>query len=260
MDTAIPPIPPTIDLIRLGDVGSTNDEARRLAASGARDGTLVRADSQNRGRGRQGRNWDSPPGNLYMSLLLRPDVAPGRALQLGFVASLSIAEAIAAGAPATGDVQVKWPNDVLVNGGKVCGMLLESSMKADGSAVEWVVIGMGINVKAAPDGTAWPATSLAAEGMDVTPGDLLRAIVQRIESWRGRWRDEGFSPVREAWLARAAGLGGPVVARLPGETLAGTFSGLDETGALLLDLEAGGRRHIAMGDVFPAGTGSGGDR
>lgn len=249
MDTVISP---TLCLIRLNDVTSTNDEARRYAALGVNDGTLIWADSQSKGRGRQGRTWTSPPGNLYMSLLLRPDVPPADALQIGFVASLAIAEAVDAVAPSGTTVQVKWPNDVLVNGKKVCGMLLESSMKSDGSAVDWLIIGMGVNIKVAPDDTPYPATTLENEGVSgLTVGDLLIRAINRFEEWRGRWTAEGFGPVREAWLARAAGLGKPIEVRLPDDALKGTFRGLDDAGALMLETPDG-TRQITMGDVFPA--------
>ena len=232
-------------------IGSTNDEAKRLARTGAAEGTLVWAGEQTDGRGRRGRSWASPPGNLYLSLVMRPGGAPSRAAQLGFVAALGLGEALEWLAGPTLYLRYKWPNDLLANGRKLAGILLESETTASG-AVDFVVIGTGVNLLSMPDSTEYPATSLAAEGIaTVGPPALLEAFVGRFERWALRWRQEGFAPVREAWLARASGLGAPIRVRLERTTLAGRFLDLDENGALLLD-SAEGRRRVAAGDVFPA--------
>ena len=194
-----------------------------------------------------------------MSLVIRPEAPPERALQLGFAVSLAIAEGIEEHVPrnAASDIaiRVKWPNDVLVNGAKVCGILLESSMRADGAGLDWMVIGMGINLKHAPEDTPYPATTLVQEGIDsVSVGELLISVIGRFEVWRKRWATSGFEPVRAAWLARAAGLGEPVEVRLPEDTLTGVFDGIDETGALLLRTGSGTTTPVSMGDVFPAGS------
>ncbi len=198
-----------------------------------------------------------------MSLLTRPEASPERALQLGFAVSLAIAEGIEEHVPPEAAsnmaIRVKWPNDVLVNGAKVCGILVESSMRADGAGLDWMVIGMGINVKHAPEDTPFPATTLVREGIDpVSVGNLLISVIGRFEVWRKRWVASGFEPIRAAWLARAAGLGEPVEVRLPDGTLKGVFDGIDETGALLLRTGSGVTTPVSMGDVFPAGTGDGG--
>ena len=237
-------------LIRRDEVGSTNDEAKRLAYAQAPEGTLVWAASQNAGRGRRGRPWVSPPGNLYLSLLLRPVCPALQAAQLGFVTAHALGEALT---PLLGRAPVtyKWPNDVLVSGHKIAGILLESEMSS-GELVEFVIIGMGVNVAAAPEATEYPATSLRAERVsNVTPGLLLAGFAHHFEYWYANWRTEGFAPIRHAWLARAGGLGEPVQVRLEKATLLGRFLDLDEEGALVLEGE-GGRRRIAAGEVFPA--------
>ena len=161
-------------------------------------------------------------------------------------------------------VQVKWPNDVLVGGRKLAGILLESDMApadaaaapgrnpAGAASVAALVVGVGINIGHAPEGTEFPATSLAREGAaELAVAAVLDIFLGRFGFWYRRWRREGLTPVRAAWLARAAGLGGPVTVRLHRETLCGSFIGLDGDGTLLLDPDGGGPvRRIAAGDVF----------
>lgn len=232
------------------DVGSTNDEACRLAGEGAADGTVIWAHRQTAGRGRRGRRWESPAGNLYFSVIMRPDVDTATGAQLSFVASLAIADTIAALLPEGARVEQKWPNDVLVGGAKITGILLESSGGA-GRNVEWIVVGCGVNVAHVPEVAGLVATSLHREGAaDADVRDVLVLVLERLRHWRGVWIRDGFTPVRAAWLARARGLGGPLTVRLPGRELQGRFAGMDETGALLLDLPDGGRRHVTAGEVF----------
>ncbi|MGH6718795.1 MAG: biotin--[acetyl-CoA-carboxylase] ligase [Alphaproteobacteria bacterium] len=233
--------------IRLARAGSTNDEARRLAGSGAADGTVVIAEAQTAGRGRRGQPWSSPPGNLYLSIVLRPAVAPARAGQLGFVVSLAVAEAAAAVLPGGRDVRVKWPNDVLIDGRKVAGILLESEVA--GATLSWVVAGIGVNVATHPTDGARPATSLAACGASVALGAFEDRVVERLGAWRRRWAAEGFAPVRAAWLARAVGLGGPIRVNLERESFDARFAAIDDSGALVAELAGGGRRLVAAGEV-----------
>jgi BirA family biotin operon repressor/biotin-[acetyl-CoA-carboxylase] ligase len=249
-----PALDPEFHLVRLESVGSTNAEAARRAAEGAADGTLVWAGEQTAGRARRGREWRSPPGNLYCSLILRPAVPPRTAAQLSFVAALAVADALGAFAPEDAAVRVKWPNDVLLAGRKASGILLESMPGPDG-LVDWVVVGTGINVASHPEDTEYPATSLAAAGVGaVDAGQVLEAYAHAIAVWRGRWEREGFGPIRAAWLGVATGLGDPVVVRLDHQSLEGWFAALDEDGALVLEMPGGVRRMIAAGDVFfPSG-------
>jgi len=243
-------LPPFIRLAAFDTLASTSDEATRLARAGAPEGTLVTARTQTAGRGRQGRHWVSEPGNLYASLVLRPDAHVARAAQLGFAASLAIADAIRGFAPKV-PVTLKWPNDVLVGGRKVAGILLESEGDTVGR-VRFVVIGIGVNLASHPADSEFPATSLAATGAAaVTPEAFLAALASALLLWYERWRGDGFAALRRAWLARATGIGQALRARLPGETVEGRFAGLDDDGMLLLDLPQG-RRRIAAGDVFPA--------
>ncbi|SMF25168.1 BirA family transcriptional regulator, biotin operon repressor / biotin-[acetyl-CoA-carboxylase] ligase [Tistlia consotensis] len=248
-----PRLPPVYRLIALDSVGSTMDEARRLAEAGAEDGTLVWAREQTKGRGRLGRSWASPRGNLYLSLLLRPDCPPAQAAQLGFVAALALGEAIGSVSPPV-DVTYKWPNDVLLHGRKVAGLLLESRSTPEGG-LDWLILGMGVNVATFPKEANYPATSLRFEGVprDVDEVDLLEAFGRYFMSWASRWLEDGFAPVRAAWLRHAERLGQEIEVRLPNQSLAGTFRDLDAEGHLLLGQADGTTRRIAAGEIFPVG-------
>jgi len=237
-------------LVRQDLLPSTNDEAARLAAGGAADGTVVWAGRQSAGRGRRGRDWQSPEGNLYCSVLMRPRVAMARAAGLSLVAAVAVGDAVAGFLPAGARVEHKWPNDVLVGGAKVAGILLEASA-GPGGAADWVVIGCGVNVGADPAVSGQAVTTLARAGGAPVPVDrVLVALLESLRRWRERWETHGIGPVRDAWLARARGLGQAITVRLPREELHGRFDGLDESGALLLRLPDSTHRTISAGDVF----------
>lgn len=250
--TLVPPtLPAACRLVSYDTVGSTNDEAKRLAGDGAKAGTLVWALEQTAGHGRRGRVWVSPRGNLYASLILRPDCPTDQAAQLGFVAALAVGGALGALLPGLDSLSYKWPNDILVGGRKIAGILLESEMGA-GTVLAFVVVGVGVNLASAPRDVEFPATSVAAERLGaVTPAAMLEAFAGHFQSWAQRWGEEGFAPVRAAWRSRAASLGKPIRVRLEAATLHGRFLDIDEQGALLLEA-AGERRRILAGRIFPA--------
>ncbi len=251
MNQAALTLPEGFRLHRYETLGSTNDEARRLARDGAPEGTLVWSLAQSAGKGRRGRVWVSPPGNLYLSLVQRPAVPPAEAAQFGFVAAIALGDALDQLAGPVLPLRYKWPNDLLIDGRKIAGILLESETAMAGAA-DFVIIGIGVNLVSAPRDVEFPATSLAEAGcVGVTPPPLIEAFVRRFAGWAERWREEGFAPVRAAWLKRASGLGEGIRVRLERQTLDGRFLDLDQDGALLLD-GAEGRRRIAAGEVFPA--------
>ena len=157
------PLPAGFRLYRFGSVASTNDAARRLAEQDAPDRTVVLAEAQTAGRGRYSRQWASPRGNLYVSYILRPALLPRHAAQIGYVAAVAVHETVAALTGKPSAIACKWPNDVLVDGEKIAGILPESSIGA-GGALDWIVLGIGINIVSAPADTVRPATSLAAHG------------------------------------------------------------------------------------------------
>lgn len=244
-----PILPPDFDLVALDSVDSTNAEAIRRAEAGAPGGTLIWARTQTAGRGRRGRAWTSPPGNLYATLLLRPDSVPGVAGQLGFVAGLALRQAIVETMPGAGGTELKWPNDLVFEGRKLAGILLESRISS-GRKLDWLAIGTGVNVASHPEDSERPATSLAAIGAPPTVPALLSAYGRAMAAWLPRWRDKGFAPVRSAWLRHAAGRELLLQARLSDEVVEGRFADLDETGALVMELPDGATRRILAGEVF----------
>jgi BirA family transcriptional regulator, biotin operon repressor / biotin---[acetyl-CoA-carboxylase] ligase len=247
-----PLLPATYRLSLHETIGSTNDEARALARNGAEAGAVVWALQQTSGRGRRGRAWSSPVGNLYASLILRPACSVEIAVQLGFVAALAVGDMVGEFIPWRAPLACKWPNDILLSGRKVAGILLESELRPDG-AVEFLVIGLGVNLAAAPNDTEFPATSLAAEGIvPPPPKAALDGFLRHFETWSRCWQQRGFGPVRETWRGRAVLLGGQIRVRLETGTLHGRFVDIDQQGALLL--QTGGElRRVSAGDVFPAG-------
>jgi BirA family biotin operon repressor/biotin-[acetyl-CoA-carboxylase] ligase len=242
LSAAFPPV------IHRASVGSTNDEARRLARAGAADMTTLRADEQTGGRGRGGRSWASPAGNLYLSLIIRPHCPASRAAELGFIAGLALTDMLAPHAGASA-ARLKWPNDVLLGGRKLAGILLEA--ESNGERLECVVIGMGANLISHPDATAMPATDLlTATGRRIDPRDCVEPLRAAFARWREAWEEAGFAVIRESWRARAAGRGERVRVRLPTGDITGRFEDIDADGALLLTRPDGARQRISAGDVL----------
>jgi BirA family transcriptional regulator, biotin operon repressor / biotin---[acetyl-CoA-carboxylase] ligase len=233
--------------VHLPACGSTNDEAQRLAAAGAVHGTVVTADQQHAGRGRQGRAWHSPAGeNLYLSCILRPALAPAAATAITLAAGLGVADAVQrAGAPAA----LKWPNDVLVHGRKLSGILTEMSTR--GEAVQHIVVGIGVNLdsRSFPPGLGDTATSLALLGVPVDRQGFVAQLLFDLESWFERFFAGGVAALADAWLARAER--SRVRATSRGRLVEGAIVGLDADGCLLVADDAGTRHRILAGDVIP---------
>ncbi len=232
------------------EVASTNDVARGLAEKGAVHGEVVVAESQSRGRGRRGRAWVSPPGvNLYLSVVLRPSLSPERAPELTLVAAVAIAEVLR---EAGFDARIKWPNDILIGGRKVAGLLLEMD-SAEGE-LRYVVLGVGVNVNlepaALPEGLAATATSLRAERGEAVPRVfLLAALLAGIEGWLDRHELAGFEGVRQRWRELSATLGDRVKVSASGERIEGVALDIDDSGALIVEDAAGARHRVVAGDV-----------
>lgn len=223
---------------------STMDAARAAARAGAPDGTVVAARRQTTARGRQGRAWTSPAGNLHVSILVRTGLPTARLTELGFVAALAVADTVDAVLPRR-RARLKWPNDVLVDGAKIAGILVELE---DDTAV----VGVGVNVVAAPDGLPYPATCVFACGGTADAEAVLARLLDALAGWLGTWRRDGFAAVRTAWLGRGPAVGEPVRIRRGQEIDTGTFAGLDADGALLV-ADARGTRRVVAGDVTPGG-------
>jgi BirA family transcriptional regulator, biotin operon repressor / biotin---[acetyl-CoA-carboxylase] ligase len=225
-----------MNLLLHEELGSTSDEARRLAQANAPHGTVVAARRQTAGRGRQGRVWVSPAGNLHASFLLRPGVAAVRVPEIGFVAALAVAETVDAVLPAGPAATLKWPNDVQLAGAKVAGLLVE--LVEDGA----VIVGIGTNVAHAPPDLPYPVACLAAHGARAGMEDVLQILMATFERHLLDWSTAGFSPVRDAWMQRGPRLGEALQIRNGQQ---GRFAGLDTDGALLLETPDGVRRVLA---------------
>ncbi len=253
-------VPAGYALNRHSEIDSTNEEAKRLAASGVRGPVWIVADRQTAGRGRRGRAWTSPVGNLMCTLLLRPKCGPAEAGELSFVAGLALHDAASMLLPdeVSGTISLKWPNDLLIDSKKASGILLES--ESTGSAeVNWLAIGIGLNLVHFPEDTPYPATSLEAEGgRSCSVESALTGLAAAFDRWYATWQQPGgFNSIREAWLKRARGIGEEITVRLSDDTLVGTFEDLSADGALQLRLATGELREIAAGDVFFGSSGSG---
>ncbi|WP_315833007.1 biotin--[acetyl-CoA-carboxylase] ligase [Bradyrhizobium prioriisuperbiae] len=239
-------------------IGSTNTEAMAHARAGERGPTWFVTQQQTAGRGRRDRAWVSPRGNLAASIVEVMDVAPPVAATLGFAAGLALEQALQAvsiearlRAPDSDDTkfEMKWPNDVLAGRRKLSGISLEA--EAFGKRELAVVVGIGVNVVAAPEGTPFPATALHALGVHVGAEELFAALSDAWAGLRSVWDNgRGFGALRQLWLERASGLGEQVSVKSGGSTITGVFETIDEAGCLIIATETGARVPIAAGDVY----------
>ncbi|HEX4199050.1 MAG TPA: biotin--[acetyl-CoA-carboxylase] ligase [Caulobacteraceae bacterium] len=238
-----------VPILTLDEIDSTNSEARRRAEAGEAGPLWITALSQTAGRGRRGRAWETGQGNLAATLLMTTTREPREAAQVSFIAALAASDLARAHLPAE-RVQVKWPNDVLVDGRKLVGILVESGQRREGDL--WLAVGVGFNLAKAPDMPERPATSLAAETRTPPPEPrvALEGLAAAFADWLEVWDHKGFAAIVAAWTARAYGLGQTCTARLAAETVEGVAEGLDSDGALRLRLADGGLRRITAGDVF----------
>ena len=245
-------------LAAFDQIGSTNAEAMSRAREGERGPTWFVTSEQTAGRGRRQRAWIAPRGNLASSILEVMDVQPAIAATLGFAAGLALESALqklsmeanlrlAGSDPLT--FSLKWPNDVLAGRRKLAGILLEAEAVADNRLA--VVVGIGTNVVAAPEGTPTPATSLAALGVHVGAEELFATLSDAWVEFRGIWDNgSGFAEIRRKWLERAAGLGERVAIQTGNVAVEGTFDTIDETGCLIVRTQEGKRMPIAAGEVY----------
>lgn len=239
-------------MLTVAETGSTNADLLELARNGAEEGLWLRAERQTAGRGRQGRIWESPPGNLYASTLVRLRPGDPPTPTLAFVAAIALEsvtrEALRAnfGDPYAnfGDLCLKWPNDLLLNGAKLAGILLEREADA-------VVIGFGVNLAHHPDLPDRPTTSLAAHGVPLGPEVFQVRLRGTFANFHSEWRISGPAPILTRWAERGHPPGTPLTAHLPdGAAIEGTFDRLAPDGALILRLADGATRVIHAADVF----------
>jgi len=236
----------------LDETDSTNAEARRRAEAGEAGPLWITARRQTAGRGRRGRKWESESGNLASTLLLLTCKSPAEAAQLTFAASLAVADLLDRYVPPA-LVTIKWPNDVLLDGRKTSGILIESGPAPSGGL--WLAVGIGVNLNQTPGDTERPATCIAEHLSQCvtsppTVDEAAKALAETFGVWLDRWTTLGFQPILDAWTARTPSLHGPCTARLTKETLAGVADGVEADGSLRLKLPDGSLRIISAGDVF----------
>lgn len=232
------------------ETGSTNADALQAVEAGAaKQGDVFTADCQTAGRGRQGRVWQSPAGNLCMSLVLMPKRAQSEWGTLSLLAGLAVAKAIKTFLPVTAEVELKWPNDLLIHGKKACGILVEIATTPSGQGA--AIIGIGLNCKHHPENVLYPTTDLKAEGARaVEPATILPDILNAFDGFYAQWEITGFAPLLPHWLALSHNLGLSQRLRLSEtQEINGTFCGIGVDGALLLDMQDGTRRAFHAGDV-----------
>lgn len=254
-DLPVPDLPPGYCLEIFDRLDSSNSQARTLAASGAADKTLVWAREQLSGRGRQGRQWSSPPGNLYLSQVVKTDLPVAQLPLFGFVAALAIADMarhLLSPYRAMVDIHLKWPNDVLINGGKLAGILIESTElpSGTGTAQSQLIVGTGINIASAPDLPDRKTTALnAVAGRDIMVSEALVCFVHRWQTWRQCLEKEGFAPLRTAWLDQTCPPGTVLSVRQNKAHINGLFRDLADDGSLLLETAQGVIQSVRFGDV-----------
>lgn len=228
----------------LGTTPSTQDIVTGLAETGEPEGLAVQSLQQTKGRGRHGNQWSSPMGNLYLSVLLRPPCKADKVGQMAFVVANALSAAMDEVIEPSHAKTLKWPNDILIDGRKISGILLENKLDKHGR-VDYLIVGVGVNIFAPPEGAA----SLdQIKKAPVFVNKFRDIFLQYLHDLYMAWQDKGFAPVREAWLKQAHGLDMPMKIRLPEITYEGVFRGIDETGALIADVD-GARRTFTAGEV-----------
>jgi BirA family biotin operon repressor/biotin-[acetyl-CoA-carboxylase] ligase len=238
-------------LLSYDTLDSTNEEAKRLAAGGASHGAFIWAKRQTDGRGRMGREWASPEGNLYVSVLLSPPCAPEQCPGLSFVAAVAVAETLASIVDTDHQIALKWPNDIIMDDKKLGGILLESFTVPDMSGQEkhWVVVGVGVNIDSHPEHVLFPATSLKDAGLEIISAKIvLSRFIEHFARTYDIWAQKGFAATRKAWLKYAWRLGNTMQVASGDTVHEGVFSGMDERGQL--QLTSGDKTlQIVAGDV-----------
>lgn len=236
-------------LLMFNELDSTSLEANKLASSAPIGNFVIWAKSQTAGRGRTGRQWESKPGNLYMSILLPSEASVEDQAQVSFVAALSVLDAIQGEQSAAIDIKLKWPNDVMVSGKKISGILLESA-KVRGK--NYLIIGIGVNLDNHPELKEKPATSMKASGLPYDSVEqILNLIMSAFEKYYGIWHESyGFAKIRELWLARAYKFKEAITVSDGKQRISGVFEDLDQSGSIVLCLASGETCTMSACEVF----------
>ncbi len=248
METSVR-LPRGYRLHHLGEIDSTNAEAMRLSVAGEQGPLWIWSDRQLQGRGRQGRSWISEAGNLYATLLITLEMPASAAGSLSVAVSLAVLGVLRRFIGSKAKLELKWPNDVLIDGKKAAGILVESTIRGEGMVF---AVGCGLNLRSAPAGTRYGAAALAAHGVRVEPGEALEALAEEVDRLLRRWNaGAGFTDLRTEWLQWARGLGGVVSVAVGGRTIEGYFEGLSDKGGLLLRNQSG-LQELHAGEVIQA--------
>ena len=242
-------IPRILDLITLERPDSALAQAERMARDGAEEGTLVWARGQTNARGRTGNTWMSGNNNLHCALVLRPELPFFECCQLSLLATVACSIAMAEQAEPLLELRYRWPNDVLLNRGKVAGISLSGELS--GENVVWLVLGLNVNVFDHPPARGFAAASMREEGFQQYDREvLLSAYSRQLVSWLGRWSDEGFAPVKTAWLARGHGEHIPYEINLPHAKISGVFAELCDNGDVIIKTKESVSQRVALTEFF----------
>lgn len=240
------------EIISYKKVDSTNDIAYSLAEKGLKEGAVIIAEEQVKGKGRQGRTWVSPPkGGIYLSCILKPAMAPAEISKITLLVAVAVAKAIRG---ATGiDAMIKWPNDILIGHDKACGILTE--MKAEQDGISFIIVGIGINVNTSARSLPKGATSLklalkgAGKGEDISRVDLTRHVLEALDEYYIVLQERGFGPIIDEWKEMSSMLGARVKVSLPNRTFEGQAHTIDPDGSLVVRLDSGVLQKISSGDI-----------
>lgn len=248
MTAATPTLLTCYHILSYEEIDSTNEEARRLAMGGGAHGAVIWAEKQTAGRGRQGKRWESPPGNLYASLLLRVTQPLELLPQLTLVAGMAMHEALSPMLQDSGKLELKWPNDLLWEDNKLAGILSET-LHIKGSSY-WAIVGVGVNIDNHPEKVEWPATSLKKAGVEIVSAKIvLSRFLYQFACAYQEWEQSGFDAVRKSWTKHAWRSGKEMTVILPKGEISGKMAGLSDTGALQLKTADGKTRAVTFGDV-----------
>jgi BirA family biotin operon repressor/biotin-[acetyl-CoA-carboxylase] ligase len=246
--TEKPEMPEGYHLRAFSSLDSTNKEAIRAAEDGHAGNLWITAANQSAGKGRRGREWLSQEGNLFCSLLLKNNIEAIMASQLSFVAALAVYDTVVEVLGDDIEIKCKWPNDILVEGKKISGILLESSGAAGGKP-DYIIIGIGLNLMSHPTNALYPAANIREFGEDISSEEALEILANYMADYINIWQRTGFADIRKIWLTRAKGQGSNIIVKLLHKEMTGRFIDLDSTGGLLLQTE----EHleiITAGDIF----------
>lgn len=229
---------------------STQDYVKEIAEEGLDAGIVVQCLEQTKGRGRHGREWVSPLGSLYMSVLLRPDCEPVDAGQMSFVAAVAVARAVNEVIKPPHKCSLKWPNDILIDGKKCAGLLIESDI--DNGNLSWLVLGIGANVLASPVEEGIAIQEVAGD-KQVPIHPFRDKVLKHLSDVYDLWQGKGFLPIRDEWLAQAHGLGAELKVNIPDNEKHGIFKTIDETGALIIEVN-GAEQKVFSGEIVMLGS------